>query len=70
MEDSLIIDGEKYKILHYFKYNNDNFIIYNNEHNNEILASKFTLNNDKISLLPINDNEWQIVDKELEKIDE
>lgn len=68
MKDYLIIDGKKCKILHYFKYNNDSFIIYND--NDEILANKYIINNNEISLLPIGDDEWEIVDKEWEKINE
>lgn len=66
MNDYLILDNKKYKILHYFKNNNDNYIIYSDD--NEILSNKYVMKDNNISLLPINDDEWEIVDQEWEKL--
>lgn len=58
----------KCEIFHCFKNNNDNFMFYNDGSINEdgtlkVLASKFTIEDNKITLIPILDNEWDIVDK-------
>ena len=57
----------KCDILYTFKSNNSNFILYNDGSLDEdgflsVLASKYTINDDKITLLPIEDNEWNIID--------
>lgn len=61
------------EILHCFKDNDKNFIIYsdgsiNEDGSKEVLSSKFIIENNKINLLPIEDDEWEIVDKEWSKI--
>jgi hypothetical protein len=65
----------KCEILHTFKHNNDNFIFYSDgtlNENNElnVLANKYITNNNELNLLPINDDEWDIVDKEWSKIND
>lgn len=57
------------KKLHTFKNGNDNYIIYtdytlnfNGEFN--VYASKYNINNDKIELYEINDDEWELINKE------
>lgn len=64
------------QILHTFKYNNENYMIYTDglldkDKNYEVLASKYIINKDKITLLPIENNkEWDIIDAEWEKYNE
>ena len=56
----------KCDILYVFDCNNNNFIIYNdgsfdNDGFLNVFANKFIIKDDKMSLLPIEDNEWNIV---------
>lgn len=58
----------KCDILYTFNYNDENYIIYNDGSIDEIgylnvLANKFIINDDKITLLDIDDYDWNIIDK-------
>ena len=58
----------KSDILYTFNYNHENYIIYNDGSIDEIgylnvLANKFIINDDKITLLDIDDYDWNIIDK-------
>lgn len=73
MNSSFYINNIRCDILHSFNYNNNTYIIYNdgsydNNHKLNVLASKFVINNNELNLLPISDSEWEIVDKEWDKI--
>lgn len=57
----------KCDILYTFKSNNNDFILFSDGSIDDegflnVLASKYTINNDKITLLPVEDNEWNIID--------
>ena len=55
------------KVLFTFHKNNKNFIVYNDE-NYDILASYFETTGDKITIIPINNEEdFDLIDKELAK---
>ncbi|MBQ9024319.1 MAG: DUF1292 domain-containing protein [Bacilli bacterium] len=61
------------KILHAFKYDNNNFIIYSDGSLNKdgflnVFSNKFLINKDTLTLLPIEDNEWDIVDNNWSQI--
>lgn len=63
----------KCEILHCFTDNNKNFIFYNDGSINEdgsleVLSSKFIIDNDSITLIPIEDDEWDIVNKKWSEI--
>ena len=70
MKGTFSIDGKECEIVHVFTNNNNNYIIYTDgtmTDNNklELFANKFEINkDDNITLLPINDDEWDIIDKE------
>lgn len=66
MNNSFYIDNTKCDILHCFKHDNTNYIIYKD--NEDILASRFIITSNRMILLPISDNEWNIVNKEWKKI--
>lgn len=73
MKNSFYINNTRCDILHSFNYNNNTFIIYSdgslNENNDlNVLASKFIIKNNELHLLPVSDNEWQIIDKEWNNI--
>ena len=63
----------KCNILYTFSYNKDNFMIYNDGSLDDegflnVFANKFTINNEEITLLPIENNEWNIIDNAWENI--
>lgn len=68
--------GEKVLLekLHTFSHNGTNYIIYTDYSTNEddeiaVLASKYIIKDKEMQLFPIdNDNEWDLVDKEWEKV--
>lgn len=63
------IDNQKgkYELLFMFNKNNKNFIVYEDK-DNEILASYYEKDGDKLIITPIlDDNDYDIVDKELKK---
>lgn len=75
MISSFYINNIKCDILHSFNYNNDTYIIYNDgsydsNHQLNVLASKFIIKDNLMHLLPINNDEWNIVDKEWNKFNE
>lgn len=75
MTSSFYINNQRFDILHAFNYNNNTFIIYNDgsyddEHRLNVIASKFIIQNSELHLLPVNDNEWDIIDQEWNKINE
>lgn len=67
-----LLDGSQVKcdILHNFKHDNDNYVIYNTDVTTdegflEVFASKYLINNSsQILLIPLKEQEWEIVDKE------
>lgn len=70
MENSFYIlkDNKKIKcdILYIFNSNNDNFIIYNDGSIDDngflnVLANKFIINDNNMTLLPLNNSQWSIV---------
>ena len=70
MENSFYIKKNnkniKCDILYVFSNNDNNFVIYNdgsldNDGFLNVLANKFILNNNTMTLLPIEDNEWSLV---------
>jgi len=63
------IDNKKIncEVLFTFSENNKKFIVYNDQ-DNDILASYFETNGDRTTIFPItDDNDYDIVDRELEK---
>lgn len=69
-----VVDGNnneiKLNIIKIFNTNNLNYVIYYDE-NDEIYASRFHVEKGNYVLDPIeNENEWDLIDKELEKIGE
>ena len=66
---SFYVNNTRCDILHTFNHNNNTFIIYNDGSYNEnhelnVLASKFIIKNSELHLLPVSDDEWDIIDKE------
>ena len=69
MKNSFYINGTRCDILHTFNHNNNTYIIYNDgsfdeDHRLNVLASRFLIKNNELHLLPISDNEWNIIDQE------
>ena len=65
------IDGniEHYTILDKFEKNNKKFIIYEKEDESEIYAALYEIIDDKIKIIPIENNEdYDIVDEYLESL--
>lgn len=63
----IIIDDKPFKILFKFNIGECNYVAYLNE-NDEISASKLIIDNDKAHLEVItDDNEWEQVEKEIDK---
>jgi len=65
----VIEDGieKEYQIIALCKNNNNNYIIYKDDNNH--YASRYEINDNKIKLNEIiDDNEWDFIDQELEKI--
>ena len=63
----------EYEILHSFRKNDNNYIIYTDNSVNEndelnVLANKYIIENNNIRLLEIDDNEWDIIDNEWNEI--
>ena len=63
----------KCDILHTFMHGKNGYIFYNDgtvkeDGTLEVLSSKFIIKNRKIVLLPIEEDEWDIVNKEWSKI--
>ena len=61
------------EILYCFKDGDKNFVFYNDGSINEdgtkeVLSSKFIIDNNQITLLPIENDEWDIVDKNWSEI--
>lgn len=55
-----------FNIIKYFKNpnNNENYIIYKEDNNDEIYASRYIVRNNELELLDINsDDEWDYIDK-------
>lgn len=67
-----LLNGNKVKcdILHSFKHGDDNYVIYNTDATTkegflEVFASKYLIkNSSQILLIPLNEQEWQLIDKE------
>ena len=66
MKGCFVVNNTKYKILHAFKKNNECYVIYTD--NDDIMANKYEIIDNKINLLPIDD--YSIVEKEWDKINE
>ena len=72
MEFSIINDGKEIKcksILVFRDDNNDiNYIVYNEENDDNIYAARYILENDEIVLEPIkHEQEWNLIDNMLER---
>ncbi len=55
-----------FNIIKYFKNpnNDENYIIYKEDNNDEIYASRYIVRNNELELLDINsDDEWDYIDK-------
>ena len=75
MEFSIINDGKEIKcksILVFRDDNNDiNYIVYNEENDDNIYAARYILENDEIVLEPIeHEQEWNLIDNMLESCGE
>ena len=76
MKGSFFIDGKECEIIDCFTNEGNNYILYTDgtlSSNNklEVYTNKFTLDsNNQITLLPISDEEWNIIDTKWRKENE
>lgn len=68
MDDIILDDGTKIKIIFNFKNNNETFIIYKEINNEQIFASKYHEDGEEIVLDEINsEDEWELVENKYQE---
>jgi uncharacterized protein YrzB (UPF0473 family) len=64
---SIVVNGQRLNVLFSFKYQDKDYLVYSTPEE-EISASIYKMNGNKLTLLPIEtEEEWDYVDKMIEK---
>ena len=64
---SIVVNGQRLNVLFSFKYQDKDYLVYSTSEE-EISASIYKMNGNKLTLLPIEtEEEWDYVDKMIEK---